>query len=105
MPTAKHFVKYRVDPRKLAKAPVGVLPFLFAHFEYDGSSPYFDAIRPYLAPSTVEERWSELVSYVRMKYKKLGLEIERRFCDESAKSNRRFNQINSYHQKIKSHFL
>lgn len=105
MPTTKHFVKCRIDPRKLGKAPVSVLPLLFAHFEYDSSFPCFDAIRPYLAPSTVEEKWSELFSCVRMKYKKLGFEIERRFCDESAKPNRRFGQINSYYQKVNLHFL
>lgn len=88
-------MKYRINPRKLGKAPLSLLTLLFAHFEYDDSSPYFDAIRPYLAPSTSEERWDELVSVVRMKYKELGQKIERGFCDESTRSNRRFQQIKS----------
>lgn len=88
-------MKYRINPRKLGKAPLAVLPILFAHFEYDDASPYFDAIRPYLDPSTPEERWDELVSVVRMKYEELGQKIERKFRDQSARSNRRFEQIKS----------
>lgn len=86
-------MKHRINPHKLGKAPLSLLALLFAHFEYDDSSPYFDAIRPYLVPATPEERWDELVSDVRMKYEELGQKIERRFHDESAKSNRRFKQI------------
>ena len=89
MPT----VKYKVNPVKLAKAPVSLTPMLFAHFEYDSSSPYFYAIRPYMFPATPEERWEELVSLVRMEYQKLNLKIERKFLDESARSNRRFEQM------------
>lgn len=72
-----------------------LIPILFAHFEYDSSSPYFDEIWPYVSPATSEERWDALFSDVRMQYKELGGKIERKFRDDSAKSNRRFEQIKS----------
>jgi hypothetical protein len=88
-------MKYKINPRKLGKAPARLISILFAHFEYDSSSPYFDAIRPYLFPATPEERWDSLVSDVRIQYEEIGSKIERRFRDESAKSNRRFERIKS----------
>jgi hypothetical protein len=88
-------MKYKINPRKLGKSPVSLIPILFAHFEYDSSSPYFDAIRPYLFPATPEERWDSLVSDVRIRSEEIGSKIEHRFNDESAKSNRRFERIKS----------
>jgi hypothetical protein len=88
-------MKYKINPHKLAKSPASLIPILFAHFEYDSSCPYFDAIRPYLVLTTPEERWDSLISDVRIRYEEISSNIKRRFQDDSAKANRRFERIKS----------
>jgi hypothetical protein len=88
-------MKYKLNPHKLAKSPASLIPILFAHFEYDSSYPYFDAIRPYLVPTTPEERWDSLISDVRIRYEEISSNIRRRFQDDSAKANRRFERMKS----------
>jgi hypothetical protein len=88
-------MKYKINPHKLAKSPARLIPILFAHFEYDSSCPYFDAIRPYLIPATPEEKWNSLIADVRIRYEEIGSKIERKFQDDSARSNRRFERMRS----------
>jgi hypothetical protein len=88
-------MKYKINPHKLAKSPASLIPILFAHFEYDSSCPYFDAIRPYLVPATPKERWDSLISDVQKRYKDIDSKIERKFQDDSAKANRRFERMKS----------
>jgi hypothetical protein len=95
---------YKIDPRKLAKSPQSLVPILFACFEYDSSSPYFEAIRPYLAPSTADEKWEEIIFNLnfrfnhfeyalQMQYEKLMTKIERKYQVQSRNSNQNFNRI------------
>ena len=65
---------YKIDPRKLAKSPQSLVPILFACFEYDSSSPYFEAIRPYLAPSTADEKWEEIIFNLNFRFNHLEYE-------------------------------
>jgi hypothetical protein len=88
-------MKYKINPHKLAKSPASLIPILFAHFEYDSSCPYFDAIRPYLVPATPKERWDSLIFDVQKRYKDIDNKIERKFQDDSAKANRRFERMKS----------
>ena len=50
---------YKLDPKKLAKAPQSILPYLFSCFYFTEDYEYFDKIKPYLdipeKPKTLDE--------------------------------------------------
>lgn len=104
-------MKYKIDPRKLAKAPQRLLPILFACFEYDDSSPFFESIRSYMAPATPEERWNaiffdlesrfdKLTVAVQMRNKELEDKIERKYQAQLAMSHKRFELIKAELAKL-----
>ena len=72
-------MKYKINPRKLAKSPAGVLPFLFAEMEFDDQSKYFEILRPYMLPATEEDRHQELVAAIRQQRQVMQCLAERRF--------------------------
>jgi hypothetical protein len=55
---------YKLNPKKLKKAPQGILPYVCGAFYYTEDYEYFDVIKPYLIipeePKTLEEIKQEL---------------------------------------------
>lgn len=55
-------VLHPLSPHKLAKAPQRLLPYLLAACcRADDTSPQFDLLRPYIAPTTPEGRLADLL--------------------------------------------
>jgi hypothetical protein len=52
-------IGYKLNPKKLQKAPQGILPYVCGAFYYTEDYEYFDVIKPYLdipeKPKTLEE--------------------------------------------------
>jgi hypothetical protein len=70
---------YKLDPKKLAKAPQSILPYLFSCFYFTEEFEYFDKIKPYLdipeQPKTLDdiqqefdEKIDELIENTKNKF-------------------------------------
>ena len=86
-------MKYKINPRKLAKSPAGVLPFLFAEMEFDDQSQYFSILRPYMLPATEQERHQELIAAIKQKRQTMQCLAERRFDEAIDKIQRNLKNL------------
>jgi hypothetical protein len=98
---------YKLDPKKLAKAPQSILPYLFSCFYFTEEFEYFDLVKPYLdipeKPKTLDEITQEFDE-------KIDAQIEKfRMCSKWSREqaeeryNRKFDRIIKDFEYAKEH--
>ena len=103
-------IGYKLNPKKLKKAPQSILPYVVGAFYYTEDFEYFDVIKPYLdipeKPKTLEEIQQECEE----KFDKHIESIKHKFaelkCHQEYYYNQRFNRIieNFEHAKTYGNF-
>jgi hypothetical protein len=99
---------YKIDPKKLAKAPQYITPYLFlGAFYYTENYEYFDVIKPYL---DIPEEPKGLEFYqkeIEEKFEELLVKTKRKFAvsKETAEYyyNQKFDRINDNFEYAKKH--
>lgn len=95
---------YKIDPKKLAKAPSHITPYLFlGAFLYDEEYEYFDLIKPYLdipePPKSIEDIQKEFND----KIDQLITKTKNQFAVSQSSADYRFKQFCDHQDYVFNH--
>ena len=100
-------IGYKLNPKKLQKAPQSILPYVCGAFYYTENYEYFDVIKPYLdipeKPKTLEEisqeceeKFDKHIESIKHKFAELK-------CHQEYLYNQKFNRIIENFEYAKEH--
>ena len=85
---------YKIDPKKIAKAPSHITPYLFlGAFYYDEEYEYFDLIKPYLDIPESPKSLKEIQQELNDKIDELIVKTKRQFAVSQSSADYRFKQF------------
>ena len=85
---------YKIDPKKIAKAPSHITPYLFlGALYYDEEYEYFDLIKPYLDIPESDKGLKEIQQELNDKIDELIVKTKRQFAVSQSSANYRFKQF------------
>jgi hypothetical protein len=90
-------IGYKLNPKKLKKAPQSILPYVCGAFYYTENYEYFDVIKPYLDIPEPPKSLEEISQEFDEKIDKLIEDVEYKFaqlkCHQEYYYNRKFDRI------------
>ena len=85
---------YKIDPKKLAKAPQSILPYLFVNiFYYEEEYEYFYLIKPYLDIPEETKSLEEIQQEFHEKIDELIEQTKRNFYASNLTAERKYNDF------------
>jgi hypothetical protein len=101
-------IGYKLNPKKLKKAPQYITPYLFlGAFYYTEDFEYFDVIKPYLdipeKPKTLEEISQEFDEKIDKRIESIKHKFAELKCHQEYLYNQKFNRIIENFEYAKEH--
>ncbi len=100
-------IGYKLNPKKLQKAPQSILPYVCGAFYYTEDYEYFDVIQPYLDIPEPRKSLEEISQECEEKFDKHIESIKHKFaelkCHQEYYYNQRFNRIIENFEYAKEH--
>jgi hypothetical protein len=72
-------IGYKLNPKKLKKAPQSILPYVCGAFYYTENYEYFDVIKPYLDIPEPRKSLEEISQELEEKFEELLVKTKRKF--------------------------
>ncbi len=72
-------IGYKLNPKKLKKAPQSILPYVVGAFYYTEDFEYFDVIKPYLDIPEPRKSLEEIQQELEEKFEELLVKTKRKF--------------------------